>query len=462
METTFLDAEEWAAKEFSGVQLGDRRRSKRLVQTAQGLAAFPAGVLPASFSNWSELKAAYRLLDNDHVTYEKVMTSHWQRTRDRCREPGDYLLVEDTSELNYWTHPATKGLGRVSADGGHALFIHSTLAFRMEKESDEDFQMTVVGLFYQQRWVRDPVPPARDEPDRSRLARPRESQRWADIFRQIDGPPPGSRWTLVTDRAGDIYEIFEDLPAAGMDFIIRAAKPRRLVQGKDTVLEGAARQQELGRFKMELRSRPGQPARIAELAVRAARVTFRGPWRPGGWRAPMTINVVETREVCPPVGVEPLHWVLLTTWKVGTFNEVVRVINAYRGRWFIEEYHKALKTGTKVEESQLQTRDRLETLLGILAVVAVRLLAMKMWAEHRPRQIPNVHEIGSEVLRILEIKIGAPDEGWTCQTILIAIARLGGFLARKSDGRPGWLTIWRGWKKLMGLAEGFALATERG
>ena len=58
------------------------------------------------------------------------------------------------------------------------------------------------------------------------------------------------------------------------------------------------------------------------------------------------------------------------------------------------------------------------------------------------------------MLAVLEQKLGAPKDGWTNQNVMTAIARLGGFLARKHDGAPGWLTIWRGWQRLTLLCEG--------
>jgi len=30
----------------------------------------------------------------------------------------------------------------------------------------------------------------------------------------------------------------------------------------------------------------------------------------------------------------------------------------------------------------------------------------------------------------------------------LALGRLGGHLNRKSDGLPGWITLWRGWERL--------------
>src|SRR5262249_16606622 len=144
----------------------------------------------------------------------------------------------------------------------------------------------------------------------------------------------------------------------------------------------------------------------------------------------------------PPKGVEqPLHWVLLTSLSCKIWNEISRVVGRYTARWWIEEYHKALKSGTKVEESQLESASRLEPLIAILALVAVRLLAAKMLARSQPNERTSVESFGPEIVSLLEGKFGAPKGGWTNESLLIAIARFGGFLARKSDGLPGWQTI---------------------
>ena len=111
-----------------------------------------------------------------------------------------------------------------------------------------------------------------------------------------------------------------------------------------------------------------------------------------------------------------------------------------------------------MEDSQLKSARRIESLLGILAVIGVRLLSAKWLAENRPNEKPAVEEFEPDILKILELEIGLPRDGWTYRTVWIAVARLGGFIGRKSDGQPGWLTLWRGWKQLSLLAEGYTLA----
>jgi len=167
------------------------------------------------------------------------------------------------------------------------------------------------------------------------------------------------------------------------------------------------------------------------------------------------MSVVEVKEVQSPEGVtKPLHWKLLTSLPCETLAQVRRVVGRYTARWWIEEYHKALKSGAGVEASQLERADRLEPLIAVLAVVAVRLLSAKLLARSRPETFEAAASFGPEILTLLEKKLGPPKGRWTNQSVLIAMARLGGFLARKHDGLPGWQSIWRGWERLMWMCEG--------
>jgi hypothetical protein len=457
-ESTSLP-EVWAQKEFGSAQLGDSRRTQRLVQVAQALAERPQGTLPGTFSSWAELKGAYRLFATEDATYDKVIGPHWERTRRECREGGEYFLIEDSTLLDFSNHPGVEGLGRIGDDAGLGFNLHTTLALRVEgwNQADEP-EVTAIGLFGQRCWTRQDPPKKGRETKLDRLKRPRESERWAAVFEESGGPPVGARWTFVADREGDIYEVFEKCERAGVEFDIRASQPRALQGGDRSVFQAVARSPLKGSYSLEVRARPGQAARTARLEVRATTVTLRPPQRPGGRSDPFTVNVVEAREVHPPKGVEAIHWVLLTSWPVETFKHALRVIKAYSQRWLIEEYHKALKTGVHMERSQLSTAKRIQALLGVLAVVAVRLLQTKLLATSKPDERVDPEQIRSEALDVLEARFGKPKGGWTQRTLFESIARMGGFLARKGDGSPGWLTIWRGWQRLALMAEGYGLA----
>jgi len=460
MDAALLDAPQWASIEFGGARLGDRRLSRRLVMVAADLAKNPQGTLHGAMGDWTDLKAAYRLMANPKATFEAVTEPHRTRTFDFCRTGGDFLLIEDTTELDFTSHRATTDLGRIGDDGGQGLWLHTTLALSIEGWDDEHHPaVQPVGLLDQQCWARPDAPEDRkNESARMRLSRPRESQRWAAAYRRHGGPPHGVRWTHVADRESDIYEVFETCRRYGLDYIVRAYQSRKPVDDGLRMFQAVAERPALGAFELYLRARPGVAARTAMIELRATAITIRAPWRPDGAGEPLTMNVVEAREVDPPANVAPVHWVLVTTWPAANAQEARRVTNAYACRWLIEEYHKALKTGATVEESQLAACSRLQTLIGVLAVVALRLLSMKLIARVHPDEPIPPEMLSPEARTILEHKLGPPKEGWTMAGAITAIARLGGFLARKHDGPPGWKSIWRGWHRLMFMVEGYQIA----
>ena len=69
-----------------------------------------------------------------------------------------------------------------------------------------------------------------------------------------------------------------------------------------------------------------------------------------------------------------LRWILLTSLSVETFAEAWDVIESYECRWLVEEYHKVLKTGCRIERHALREADRLEPLIALISVIGVRLL----------------------------------------------------------------------------------------
>jgi hypothetical protein len=446
---------QWAQHEFGFVQLGDRRLNKRLVKVTTNLASNPGGTLPHAFGPWSELKASYRLFHNPKVTYEKILQPHLENTLSLCRKPGEYLFIEDTTLLDYSHSPAALELGVIGDGGGRGFELHSALAVRVEQWTLEQRpEAMVVGLLGQRCDCPQPRPEGESEAERWR--RTRKSERWTAAL-QAAGPPAAEcQWIYVADREADFYEPIQRCQQLQMDFIIRSRCNRRLADEAGHLWDKLAQQPMLGQSTVALRARPGQAARTAIVQLRAMRIDLDGPWRPGGWQPELRgLWAVEAREVDAPAEVkEPLHWILLTSLPCETCAQVQRVIGRYTARWWIEEYHKALKTGAGAEQSQLEQRERLEALIAVLAVVAVRLLATKFLAHSRPESWEAVQSLGPEALAILEQKLGPPKAGWTNQSLLIAVARLGGFVGRKRDGLPGWQTIWRGWHRLMWMCEG--------
>ena len=422
----------WARRQFGDVDLGDLRLSRRLARVAASFAARPCGTLPPAMSTYAEMKAAYRLLNHPDVSHAAVQRLHSQRVQQAVTEPGEYLLIEDTTSLDFSTREHTDGLGRIGDDGGRGLFVHTTLAMRLAETPE------LVGIYAQQVWARGDDFRCKDRPKAERLSRERESQRWA---RSLHPAVPGATTWFVADRESDIYECLRGLDQGGHRFVIRACQSRALIGEQQLLFDQISLQPCLGHTEVELRARPGQAARKAKLEVRTLTATIRAPWRPEGRGEHLELSIVEARE---PNG--PLRWVLLTAEPAKNLDEALKVLQIYRHRWLIEEYHKALKTGCGIEDSQLESGQALEALLGVLAIVAARLLAMKLLARSRPDE-PAPKDLlgphGPKVLALLSFK--GP---WTWRAVFRKIAELGGFHGQGKNKDPGWITLWRGFEKL--------------
>jgi hypothetical protein len=461
MTTSLLMPAQWAQTEFALAELGDQRRTQRLVKMASCLAQTPTGTLPQAFPAWKDLKAAYRFLDHIEFGPADIQQSHWQQTLEACRQPGEYLLIEDTTELDYSSHRRTEQLGFIGNGRGRGLLLHSTLAIRVEAwDLEQRPEGIAVGLLQQKSWIRTQSG-LRRQHWRERMSRPRESDRWAKIWDEVGAPPEGCQWIYLADREADFYEPIQRCQRHGGDFIIRGFRDHKLAEGKEHLLEALDKASVQGQMTVRVRGRNGEAGREAVVSLRHCHVKFKGPWRPHGMQEDVELNVVEVRERAPAQGVEALHWILLTSLPCERLVELKRIVARYATRWWIEHYHKALKSGAGVEESELESGYRIENLVAVLAIVAVRLVNTQWLARNKPDEPVEVESFGASALEILSAKYQTPERGWTNRSVLIAVARLGGFLARKHDGLPGWQTIWRGWSKLLCMCEGLEIFREK-
>jgi hypothetical protein len=176
---------------------------------------------------------------------------------------------------------------------------------------------------------------------------------------------------------------------------------------------------------------------------------------------PIAMWLVHAVEVDPPRGVEPIEWVLITSLPVESFDDAWRILGYYEKRWLIEEWHKALKSGCRVECRQLKSKEGLEKIAGLLSVVAVRLIQLKSAARTTPdRPAGQIVPLRWIKMLLAARKRSRLTVAMTIREFYREVAKLGGFLGRNSDGEPGWITIWRGWQQLYLLVRGAELADE--
>ena len=446
----------WVEQNFGECELGDKRRTARLKIMASNMLNCPDQSLPRQNGEWKDVKAAYRLFDNQQVTFEAVCDVHWKQTRNTA--PGEFLLICDTSDIDQTRHKATSGLGMLGDGIGRGMQIHSCLML----DANAGQIVGIAGALLRNRSR------SRDGETRmERLQRYRESQLWGDLVEEIGPPPAGCKWTYIFDRGGDNFEACLHLVNQGADWVIRVAKFQRnvIVDGgtRVPIKKALSHLRVLGEYELSLRSRPSAKARTVRLEVSVMSVIVPRPVHHSKWvkstgitEVPM--NIVRVRELNAPKGTTPIQWVLMTSWPVETFEQAWKVIEAYEHRWLIEEYHKVLKTGCGVERHSLRTADRLRPLIGLTSVIAIRLLQLKLIGRNQPDTKARGH-VPVEWLRCLKLKYPRINMSTiTIYDFFRYLAKLGGFLARRHDGEPGWQTIWRGYRRLMQWLEGIRLA----
>jgi len=213
---------------------------------------------------------------------------------------------------------------------------------------------------------------------------------------------------------------------------------------------------EQGRKTVDIRGRGGRPARQAAVAVSFGQVQVRIKPLHG---ASLALWIVRAWEVTPPADGESLEWLLATTVPVATTADALERLDWYTARWLVEDYHQCLKTGCAIEQRDFEEAVRIERLLGFLAIVAVRLLQLREAARQEPNA-PALATVTPLFVHLLAAKLRLAATTITLRQFWRGVAQLGGFRGRRSDGDPGWKTLWAGWLQLEALAEGARLAAQ--
>ena len=445
---------DWAEEEFGRAELGDKRRVDRLLTITRDFYANPQANIPQACGSRAKAKAAYRFFDESDNSMDKILAPHIQSTWKRISQEKVVLAVQDTTFLNYSAHPATENLGpiRNKEDGCIGLLVHDTVAFNLDG--------TPLGLLDAQCWARDP-----EEIGNKHLRAPlpiehKESKKWLESFEathEAQKHCPKTVIVSVGDREADVYELFHlalsDLKTPKL--LVRAEHDRLLADGQGHLWEYVSSQPVSGIREIHIPKRGKRPGRDAKLEIRFAKVTLKPPRR-RGHLPPLTIWAILAEEIECPEGMEPLQWLLLTTIAVHSFEDAVEKLDWYTLRFWIEPYHRTLKSGCKIEQRQLGHADRIESCLAIDMVVAWRIFHLTKLGRETPNVPCTVFFEDAEWKALVAYKTQnpiPPENPPLLREAIHMVASLGGFLGRKSDGEPGSKTLWLGLQRLDDLTE---------
>lgn len=445
--------------EFYYADFGDKRLTDRLQQIGGTLGRLPNESIPHACGDWASTKGTYRFCDNDTVDPTEITASHAQAQGERLRDVDELLVIGDTTTLTFPSHSAKEGLGDIgtSETDIEGVKLHSSIGVNTE-------QTDMTGVLDQQALIQyQDAEETYDSNGRGEsVALESEQDKWVRGERHArDALPDHVRPIFVHDRGADAFPYYRahttDLADTG--FIVRASHNRRIYTptgDESQLFDWAEELPEVNRQTIELQQSGDREYREAEVAISAGTCELRPPTNASDTGEPIEVNVVRVDEVGRPDD-DAIEWVLLTSEPVDTVEEVMTVIEYYEARWRIEEWHQVLKSGCRIEERQLETWERMETIMRIYSVIAWKVLSLRTLARGNQHSPPDAFLTETE-RTILETKY--PElEGGTGKAYAVAVAKLGGYLDRGSDPPPGWETMWRGVRQLRMWAEGYNMGS---
>jgi hypothetical protein len=400
-----------------------------------------------------------RFLDNRKVTVNSLIEG-WGKQTAVAAVGRHVLAIQDTSEINFRTSKEhRRGLGEIARGNSYGVLLHAMLA--IDAQSGDS-----LGLVAGEIWTRQGRQAIAHD---KRAASERESRRWlstALASKQVLSA--ASLVTVIGDRESDLYSAWAQLPEGNFHLLSRAMQDRALVGGGSLDATVAAFPVAACRT-LELVERTGRPTRDAELEMRFGEVTLKRPHRcdpdlPEGVR----LRVVEISEPHPPAGHEPLRWCLLTTHQVESPAEAWQIVDWYKLRWTIEQLFRTLKKqGLQLEDSQVETAERLLKLTAIAAHAAALIMQLVQARDGQRIQpasiafttdeIAALHAIEADQYAPRTEKQRNPHPQASLAWAAWIIARLGGWDGYPSSKPPGPITFKHGLNYFHGIAKGWTL-----
>ncbi len=467
----------WIDQELAGCSFVDERLGKRCAVLMEQLSSGLGRTIPLACGDWAATKAAYRFLDNDRVSEADILAGHFSATRQRFDAVNGHVLVlHDTTEFSFTrenaaavgiTHKVAKGhkdeRGRQRMHTVCGILMHSSLVVTTDG--------LPLGLAAIKLWTRrrfkgtnalqgKAVDGGKHSINMTRIPiEEKESVRWLENARQATATlGDASRIVHVGDREADIYELFCECESLGAKFVFRTCNDRR-VEGDDrTVYEVMEEQRVKGVHRLEVRDKKGNPS-IAELEIKYERVKLCPPIGKGKRYGNVEVTIIHATERGEPKDREKIEWKLVTNLPIRNRSDAIEKLEWYALRWKIETFHKVMKSGCKAEDSQLRTAERLANLIALMCILAWRVMWLTMVNRTSPALSAKLVFTDVE-MKLLEKMVPVKDGSAkpTVGRFLTLLARLGGYLNRKSDAPPGNMVLWRGMARLTDIHLGYCLA----
>lgn len=435
-----------AKEDWRDVEFGDKRLNERAATISAEFLRNPFVSPPKMMKSLKATKAFYRFMDSDKVSHEKLIATHVMKSKEKIAEHNVILAIQDSMTISLNRNYEIDGLYPVGGrknNPAEGILIHNTISVIPYTEYG-----IIDGLIHQiihKRKIKE-----------ERNKENNDSVLWTKSIEAV-GNSPNTMVIDVMDRGADILNVMNSSLEYNHEFIIRA-KHNRCLDGKndDHLFDFAKRLPVAGHTSLDIQANKGRKKRTAKLAISFSKITLP---QTGTDESKINCSILHILETNCVDNQEPLEWFILTSLDVRTLEDALKIAKYYSFRWIIEEYHKCMKTGFRLEQTQLKKLQRIENLLGFIAVSSVKLLQIRDIVRNNPTADAQEY-VEKEDINIVRAYYKIKKKEMNIDQFLRNIAQMGGFLNRKSDGNPGWQSIWEGWKFFLGLKEGVKLQKE--
>jgi hypothetical protein len=449
----------WSFKESKSMSLKDKRRNKRAAQILALMAEKPDSSIPqAAEGSLADSKAIYRFVNSTEIDEQDILEGHYAATVERISQEKEMIVItSDGMDYSFTNLPHTDGLGTLAnSPDSLGIKLHNTFAF--SKNS------IPLGLLHQAFWIRDKSTYGKAKNRQNRNIEDKESYHWIESINQAEKRlPEGVGYHFIGDGAADIYDVFATKRRSNSSLLIHLVQNRKILDEKDKIFEKLEKSEAIGRVEKKLSRRANFPERTVTLEIKITTVQIMPPQhrRSTGLKKSIITHAILAKEIASDISVDqPIVWRLLTTDPVGSLDNAIAKIDLYSMRWLIERYHYLLKQGCRVEKLQMESVDNLKRTAALYAIVAWRLMHITYFARIEPDATCTkiLSEDEWKALCCYHKKKPVPPENPpTIKVVVRMIAKLGGFLGRKSDGEPGSKVIWRGLFVLDGIVETYRI-----
>jgi hypothetical protein len=445
-------AQHWAQEEFGRAKLGDRRLTKRVVQTAAGALRRPSSTISRTFGQTAAAEGAFRFVENDRVAIDKLGDASHAAAARRCSAHSCVIVPIDGSSILIRDPSRTRGVGPLSNLGRSQRGIQALHAIGVAPSG------ATLGVLGRELWIR---PEEGTKPKGGRCTAPREareSHRWVTMLKsvvtQMDDHAPDCKPWFQLDRGGDAFAVLDHAVENNLLLTVRACQNRVLThRGTEStrLFQTIRAVAPLGVLEVDVPAARERKARRASLVLRCARLEIPLPSRTKA-KVFRTIGVVMASEKDPPEdGAPKIEWILLTTHAVARAADAMKVVLAYTRRWRIEEFHRTWKSGVcGIESTRLRAYDHIQRWAIIMGSVAARIEQLKFASRTTPEQSAENfftrNEIDATILltsenRKIPYEVGDTP---TVGELTLWIAKLGGYMGSKNSWPPGSTVIGRG------------------